>query len=92
MPLQHELPTLISRLRQATERLDWNALALTHLQVVRLLLKTNHVLANDRPDFQRLRDAHAHACQLSQKAERCLQDEVQTLRDILADGRSHESP
>jgi hypothetical protein len=83
MPLQHELPPLTSRLRQATERLDWSALALTNLHLARLLLKTRELPSTDRPAFRSLCEAHAQAYQASQKAERSLQAEVQTLQDIL---------
>ena len=83
MPLQHELPPLTSRLRQATERLDWGALALTNLHLARLLLKTRELPNTVRPAFRNLCEAHAQACQASQQAERSLQAEIRTLQDIL---------
>lgn len=91
MSLQQELTPLISRLRQATERLDWKALAVTHMQLVRLLVKTRELQPTDQPTYQSLCDAHAQACQAIQKAERVMQGEVQTLQDILAAGAGQSS-
>jgi hypothetical protein len=83
MSSQQELPTLISRLRQATERQDWSAMASVNLQISNLLVQSASMGPTDLRLFQSLSTTHEQARHTSELAERTLQDEVQILKSIL---------
>lgn len=83
MLLQHDLLPLISRLRQATERQDWMALAQANLHLARRLPRAAPLHPTDAPAYESLCDAHVLARQAADQAQRNLQGEVWILQSML---------